>query len=298
MSPKKFSMSKLCYSGFSFLLLLTLVFSLAACSAATAEKTPENPDVLLSSTTSTRDSGLMDVLQPLFEETTGYRLTPIYNGSGAAMAMGEKGEADVLLVHAPASEVTFMQNGYGVERKLVMHNDFVVVGPPSDPAGIKGMTGAVDIMTKLFDTGSEFYSRGDNSGTHQLEKKLWTAAGLDPVGQFWYYEANLGMGDLLRIASEKEAYTITDRATYLNNQSTLALDILVEGDPLLLNIYHVITIDPALSDKINAEGAEAFANFMVSDEAQAIITEFGIEKFGQPLFFADADKTEADLGSQ
>ncbi len=272
---------------------------------ATPVPRPANPQILLASTTSTRDSGLMDVLMPIFEMQTGYQVKPSYIGTGAAMTMGQQGNADVLLVHAPASEVKFMQDGYGSVRKLVMHNDFIIVGPPSDPAGIRNMTSAVDALKKLQAAQATFYSRGDNSGTDQLEKSLWAKAELTvkdgaATNPSWYHEANVGMGQLLLVASEKTGYTMTDRATYLANKQNLSLDILAEGDAALLNIYHVIQVDqdkhPNL--KINVEGAKAFADFMVSPAAQQIIARFGVDKYGQPLFFPDADKTEAQLGSQ
>ena len=264
---------------------------------AAVPTTPANPELLLSSTTSTGDSGLMDVLIPIFEKQTGYKVKPVYIGSGAAMANGERGDADVLLVHAPSSEVTFMQNGHGTVRKLVMHNDFIIVGPASDPAGIKGMTSALEALKKIASAKAVFISRGDNSGTDQLEKSLWKKAAIEPKGQSWYQEAGQGMGATLSIASEKGAYTITDRGTYLARKSTLSLDILVQGDPVLLNIYHVIQVNPAKSTKINAEGAKAFADFMVNPATQEIIRTYGVEKYGAPLFFPDAGKTEAELGS-
>jgi tungstate transport system substrate-binding protein len=251
----------------------------------------------MASTTSTGDSGLMSVLIPIFEKNTGYSVKPIYVGTGAAMAMGERAEADVLLVHAPTSEVAFMQAGHGTVRKLVMHNDFVIVGPATDPAGIKGMAKTAEALKKIADSNSIFISRGDDSGTHKMELSLWKAAGTEPKGQSWYQEAGQGMGQTLTIASEKEAYTMTDRATYLATKQNLRLDILVEGDAVLLNIYHVIQVNPTKSTKINAEGAKAFVDFMISKEAQEVIRTFGVDKFGQPLFFPDADKTEADLGS-
>lgn len=294
--------------GYAICIILIMLLSLvmAGCSMTPAPTPtvtppkPANPDLILSSTTSTRDSGLMDVLVPIFVQKTGYNLKPIYNGSGQAMALGQKGQADVLLVHAPDSEVTFMQAGYGINRRLVMHNDFIIVGPSTDPAGIKGMTSAIDAMKKMAAAKVDFYSRGDNSGTDQLEKKLWTTAGITQKGQPWYHEANLGMGDLLRVASEKQAYTITDRATYLANKATLSLDILVQGDPVLLNIYHVIQVNPQKfpNISINADGAKAFSDFMVDPATQQIIGKYGVDKYGQPLFFPDAGKTEAELGSK
>jgi tungstate transport system substrate-binding protein len=239
----------------------------------------------------------MGALIPVFEQKTGYKIKPIYVGTGAAMAMGERGEADVLLVHAPESEVKFMDAGHGTVRRLVMHNDFIIVGPAADPAKIKGVTSAVDGLKKIAEAKSVFISRGDNSGTNQLELSLWKKAGIDPKGQSWYQSSGQGMGATLTIASDKAAYTITDRATYLATQKNLSLGILLEGDPVLLNIYHVIQVNPQKSPQINAAGAKAFADFMTSREAQDIIRTFGVDKYGQPLFFPDAGKTEADLGS-
>ncbi|MHB1007320.1 MAG: ABC transporter substrate-binding protein [Chloroflexota bacterium] len=267
--------------------------------AATATKSaaPAIVDIILATTTSTKDSGLLDVLLPDFEKRTGYKVKPIAVGSGQAMTMGERGEADVLLVHAPASEVTFMNNGHGTERLLVMHNDFIVVGPKADPAGIKGMPKAADAIAAIAKKGALFASRGDNSGTNQLELLLWKAANITPSGA-WYQSTGQGMGATLKIASEKDGYTITDRATYLATKQGLTLDSLVEGDPALLNIYHVIPVDPKKSDKINAAGGAAFAKYMVSPEAQALIKTYGADKYGQSLFFPDAGKKESDLGSQ
>ncbi len=266
--------------------------------AAPTPAKPANPELILATTTSTADSGLLDVLLPIFEQKTGYKVKPIAVGSGQAMTMGERGEADVLLVHAPDSEVKFVADGHGINRKLIMHNDYIIVGPPADPAGIKAMTSAVEAMKKIAAAKSIFVSRGDNSGTNQLELKVWKAAGITPKGQTWYQESGQGMGATLNITVEKGAYTITDRATYLANKSKLGLDILVEGDPILLNIYHVIQVNPQKSPKINAEGAKAFSDFMISAETQQqIIAKFGVDKYGAPLFFPDAGKTEAEMGS-
>lgn len=267
--------------------LLAALALLIGCTAS-----PGRGEVILATTTSTRDSGLLDALLPLFEERTGYRVKPVAVGSGQAMAMGERGEADVLLVHAPDAEEKFMAAGHGVNRRRVMHNDFVLVGPPSDPAGVQGLSSAMDALRQIAESGSLFISRGDNSGTHQLEMKLWQEADLEPAGQRWYQETGQGMGETLRVATEKGAYTLTDRATYLANRKTLALSILVEKDEALLNVYHVIQVNPQKSPKINAEGGRAFVEFMVSPEAQRIIGEFGLEKFGQPLFTPDAGRGE------
>jgi len=259
----------------------------------------------MASTTSTRDSGLMDVLIPLFQQQTGYVMKPIYVGSGQAMTMGQQGQADVLLVHSPAAEVKFVQDGYGINRKVVMHNDYIIVGPPSDPAGIKGMTSATEALKKIADSKINFYSRGDNSGTDALEKSLWAKIGItvkdgSSSNPGWYLEANLGMGDLLRVVSEKQSYTISDRATFYNNQKTLSLNILVQGDPALLNIYHVIQVNPDKFPnlKLNVDGAKAFSDFMLSPATQQVIGKYGVDLYGQPLFFPDAGKTEASLGIQ
>jgi len=269
----------------------------AATPTAAAAAQPANPEVILATTTSTQDSGLLSVLIPLFEQKTGYKVKTIAVGSGQAMTMGERGEADVLLVHAPDSEKKFMAAGHGTERLLVMHNDFVIVGPKDDPAKIKGLKTAKEALTAIANTKSIFITRDDNSGTNQLELKLWKATGIDPKGQAWYQSTGQGMGATLNVAAEKNAYTISDRATYLANQKNVSnLEILLEGDKSLLNIYHVIPVNPAKSDKINAAGGKAFAQFMVDPETQKVIADFGKDKFGQPLFFADAGKTDEEVG--
>ena len=257
---------------------------------------PANPNLILATTTSTQDSGLLDVLIPLFETETGYTVQTIAVGTGAALKMAEEGNADVLLVHAPSSEVALMDAGWGKDRFLVMHNDFVIVGPADDPAGIKGSASAQEAFQKIFAAGSTFISRGDDSGTNKMELSLWDKTGNDPKGATWYVESGQGMGATLTIASEKTAYTLTDRATYLANQGNLSLDILVEGDPALLNVYHVITVNPDKWPKVNYDGAIAFAKFMTDPATQEIIGQFGVDAYGQPLFFPDADKTDADLG--
>ncbi len=259
---------------------------------------PANPEIILATTTSTQDSGLLDVLIPMFEKQTGYRVKTVAVGSGAAMTMGEKGEADVMLVHAPDSEVKFMQAQNGINRKLVMHNDFIIIAPAADPAGIKGMTSALDALKKIAAAKATFVSRGDNSGTDQLEKKLWVTDNITAKGQIWYIESGQGMGATLNIAAEKGAYTISDRATYLANQKNVSsLVILVQGDGVLLNIYHVIQVNPAKWPKVNAQGAKAFSDFVLLPETQKFIATFGVDKYGQALFFPDAGKTEASLGS-
>ncbi len=252
--------------------------------------------VILATTTSTQDSGLLDVLVPIFEKQTGYFVKTIAVGSGQAMAMGQKGEADVLLVHSPAAEKKFVDEGYGINRRLVMHNDFVILGPPQDPAGLKGIKSANAAFKKLSAAGALFLSRGDNSGTHAKEMGIWKAAGLKTEGQKWYQQTGLGMGQTLSVAAEKKGYTLADRGTYLALKKNLSLDILVEGDAILLNIYHVIEVNPAKWPKANKDGGKAFADFMVAKDTQAIIKTFGVGKFGSPLFFPDAGKKVEDLG--
>lgn len=258
---------------------------------------PSNPNLILATTTSTQDSGLLDVLVPMFEEQTGYTVQTIAVGTGEALKMGEEGNADVLLVHAPASEVTFMDGGFGKDRMLVMHNDYIIVGPADDPAGIKGL-GPKDAFIAIYSLAVPFVSRGDDSGTHKKEVSFWKKAELDPATekQEWFIETGQGMGASLTVASEKGAYILTDRATYLANKDKLQLEILLEGNNALLNVYHVITVNPEKWPAVNYDGAIAFSKFITDPATQAVIAEFGLEKFGQPLFYPDADKTDADLG--
>ncbi|MHB8836625.1 MAG: ABC transporter substrate-binding protein [Candidatus Methylomirabilia bacterium] len=248
--------------------------------------------IILATTTSTQDSGLLDLLVPAFEKQSGLMVKTIAVGSGQAMTMGRKGEADVLLVHSPAAEEKFMAEGFGTTRRIVMHNDFVIVGPAADPAKIKGMKHPAEALKAVGAAGGTFVSRGDNSGTHSKEQALWKAAEVTPEGRSWYQQTGLGMGQTLNVASEKGFYTLADRGTYLAMKKTLALEILVEGEKSLLNVYHVIEVSHAMWPKVNAAGAKAFADFMVADETQKTIAGFGVEKYGSPLFFPDAGTTE------
>lgn len=216
-------------------------------------------------------------------------------GSGEAMKMGQGCNADVLLVHSPAAEKDFMSNNYGSDRRLVMHNDFVIVGTASDPAGIKGIKTAVEAFTKIADIKSPFVTRGDESGTNAKELTIWKSANITPEGD-WYIDSGQGMLASLQIASEKSGYTLTDRATFLANKGALQLEILVEGDAPLLNIYHVIVVNPANCPSVNNTGAIAFAEYIVSPETQTLIGSFGVEKFGGALFIPDAGKDETNLG--
>jgi len=276
---------------------LGYVWIVALCLAAMFAISPQvsaadQKNLILATTTSTQDTGLLDVLNPLFESKTGYFVKTIAVGSGQAMAMGAKGEADVLLVHSPAAEKKFIADGNGVNRKLVMHNDFVIVGPPADPAGIKGMKSAAEAFKQIAAKDAIFMSRGDNSGTNAKEKEIWKAAGINPEGQKYYQQTGLGMGQTLSVAAEKKTYTLTDRGTYLSLKKTLGLDILVEGDKSLLNIYHVIEVNPAKFSKLNVHAAKAYGEFLVTKEVQDIIAKFGVDKYGSPLFFPDAGKPE------
>ena len=245
-------------------------------------------DIILSTTTSTQDSGLLDALIPRFEQQTGYRVKTVAVGSGAAIALGQRGEADVVLAHAPENERQFVGSGAGINRQIVMYNDFILVGPPGDPARVRGIEDVLDILHAIARAGATFVSRGDNSGTHQLEKKLWDAAGVTPQGQAWYVESGSGMGQTLQIADQRTAYTLSDRATYLAFKERITLTVAAEGDPRLLNIYHVIAVNPDRFPQVNKDGARAFVEFLLAPQTQEVIGSFGRDKFGQPLFTACA----------
>jgi len=263
----------------------------------TACGTPESAkSILLVSTTSTQDSGLLDVLLPAFTEQTGYEVSLVATGSGQALKIAEDGNADVILLHSPSAEKEFMDKGFGMDRRLVMHNDFVIVGPASDPASIRTQLTAVDSFKEIFSSSSTFVSRGDESGTHVKELSLWKNSGLEPFKQAWYFETGQGQGATLNIASEKQAYALTDRGTYLAYKANLDLVILFENDPILLNVYHVITVNPEKWPQVNVEGAKAFADFITSLKGQQIIRDFGVDLYGQPLFYPDAGKPDTELG--
>lgn len=255
---------------------------------------PKNPTLILASTTSTQDSGLFDELIPAFEKATGYIVKLICVGSGAAMKLGQNGEADVLLVHSPAAENKFVADGYGIDKKAVMHNSFIIVGSESDPAKIKGMALAADAFKAIMATESLFVSRADGSGTHAKELNIWQRAGLEPAGE-WYMQTGLGMAATLQIAQEKQGYTLTDNATWYalkGSSSGLNLVALVDGDELLFNPYSVIAVNPAKHTnlKINYEGATAFIKYITGASGQKIIKNFGVAKYGTPLFYPDVIK--------
>jgi len=247
-------------------------------------------DIILATTTSTQDTGLLDELVPVFEKKTGFRVKTIAVGSGMAMAMGERGEADVLLVHSPDAEERFVKSGFGVNRLPVMHNDFVIIGPANDPAGIRSVKKAGEAFRKIAESKSLFISRGDKSGTHVKELKLWKEAGIHPEKQTWYQQTGLGMGQTIAVANEKYGYTISDRASYLSLKGKIDLVLLLEGDRSLLNKYHVIQVNPKKFPGVNAPGAKAFSNFLVAPLTQKMIESFGAKQYGEVLFFPDARK--------
>lgn len=289
--------------GFALLMIAIMVIVVGCGTTATpttpAPQTtetpkPARPDIILATTTSTQDSGLLAVLIPDFEKKTGYKVKTIAVGTGAALAMGEKGDADVLLVHAFTSEKKLVDNQTAINYQLVMHNDFVIVGPSTDPAKIKGTKTAVDAFKAISASPSIFVSRGDDSGTDKMEKALWTKANVKPTGDK-YQSTGQGMGQTLTIASEKAAYTLTDRATYLSTKKNLKLDILLEGETSLLNIYHVMQVNPEKFPKVNADGAKSFVDYLINADTQKLIGSFGKDQYGQSLFFADAGKKMEDL---
>ena len=281
--------------------LILFLISLWSLNIAEAAE-PTQKNVILSTTTSTQDSGLLGVLVPLFEKQTGYSVKTVSVGTGQALALAAKGDADVVLVHAPTLEKQYVAEGKLLNRRLVMYNDFVIIGPKEDPAKVRSSKSASGALKAIAQAKVSFVSRGDNSGTHILEKSLWKAAGIEPKGS-WYIETGQGMGATLGIANGRNAYTITDRGTYLalrNGVSPLrnrvSLRILIEGDRALLNIYSVVEVNPANGPRINSVGGKAFADFMVAPETQNVIRNFG-KKFGQSLFIPVAGKKEDDLGA-
>ncbi|MGH7960949.1 MAG: substrate-binding domain-containing protein [Candidatus Binatia bacterium] len=251
-------------------------------------------EIILATTTSVQDTGLLDVIVPIFEKEHGARVKAIAVGTGQALAMAGRGEADVVLVHAPDAEKKYVAEGALINRRLMMHNTFLLAGPSLDPAQVKESTQAVEAFKKIAEAQATFVSRGDDSGTHKLEKKLWGQATITPAGE-WYLESGQGMGKTLGIAGEKQAYVLSDRATYLAFQKTIGLAVLLAGDPVFLNIYHVMEVNPEKFPKVNAQGGKAFADFLLSAAVQDTLKTFGVDKFGEALFHPDAGKTEDDL---
>ena len=275
--------------------LISLLISLWSLNVVDAAE-PAQKNVILSTTTSTQDSGLLDVLVPLFEKQTAYSVKTVSVGTGQALALAAKGDADVALVHAPSLEKQYVSEGKLLNRRLVMYDDFVIIGPKDDPAKVRSTKSVVEALKRIEQAKASFVSRGDNSGTHVLEKSLWKSAGVKPKGA-WYIEAGQGMGATLGIANERNAYTITDRGTYLAFRKRVTLPILIQGDKELLNIYSVMEVNPANGPRINSAGGKAFADFMVAPQTQKVIGTFGVEKFGQSLFIPVAGKNEDLLGS-
>jgi tungstate transport system substrate-binding protein len=268
----------------------------AACFPAILDyKAPETQSMTLATTTSTFDSGLLTFLVPLFEKSNHVKVKIISVGTGQAITTGRKGDADVLLVHARAQEDLFMADGFGLFRKDVMYNDFIIVGPEGDPAKIKGMTDATAAFRKLAASGSVFISRGDKSGTNTKELDVWKAAGITPAGKTWYLSAGQGMGEVLMMADQKQAYTLTDRATYLayQNGGKINLPILVQGSQGLLNPYGLIPINPAKYPQVKVDLAVRFADFMTGLPGQELIKNFGVEQYGQSLFYPDSTEWRA-----
>ncbi|WP_198942735.1 substrate-binding domain-containing protein [Actinophytocola xanthii] len=278
------------------LAFLAVLVSVVSCGGTDQAAGPSaERSLILATTTSTQDSGLLDELLPAFTEDTGWKVKPLAVGSGQAIELGRRGEADVLLVHSPEAELDFVAEGTAGERRLVMHNDFVIVGPPEDPAGVRDLPSA-RAMRAIATAKAGFVSRGDESGTHAREERLWEQNQIDPKGQ-WYRSTGQGMGATLQVASETAAYTLTDRATYLAQRANLRLEVLSEGDKALLNIYHVIELTERAGDRVQPDGAKAFADWIVGPRAQRMIGDFGTEEGGQPLFVPDAGKDEANLGN-
>lgn len=245
-------------------------------------------ELVLATTTSPYDSGLLDAILPDFEAKTGIRVRVIAVGSGQALALGEAGDADVLLVHAREREDQFVAEGHAPSRHDVMVNDFVILGPAADPAGIRGLTSAADALSQIAEAQAIFVSRGDDSGTHIKEQSLWAVAGIEPQGD-WYESAGQGMGAVLNMANEQQAYTMSDRGTYLARLAEgLDLEIIVEGDPSLLNPYSILPVTPDKAHEINYGGAIAFINWITSDDVQVMIGEFGVDLYGMPLFYPNA----------
>ncbi|TKC15379.1 substrate-binding domain-containing protein [Robertmurraya kyonggiensis] len=252
---------------------------------AATEEQVEVTDLILATTTSTQDSGLLDALIPMFEENFPYKVKTVAVGTGQALEMGVNGEADVLLTHAPASEQELVDNGDVQNYKRVMYNDFIIVGPKADPAGVKGLE-VTEAFQKLFDSSAVFVSRGDDSGTHKKELEIWKSINVTPSENASYLETGQGMGNTLQVAAEKQGYVLTDRATYLAQKANYPdMDIAIEGDDALLNIYHVMEVDPSKNEQINNDGAKAFVEFIVDEDTQNFIEEFGKEEYGESLFY-------------
>lgn len=276
-------------------IIIAVLLALVVITSAGCRQSDQSKQVILATTTSFQDSGLLDVLVEEFRKQSGYELKPISVGSGEAVAMGKRGEADVMVVHSPKDEEAFMNEGFGKSRQPLMYNDYVLVGPEADPANCISATGIADAFARIAQTKSIFISRGDKSGTHKKELAVWAKAGIKPAGGderhpalmrgAWYLEAGQGMGEVLTMADIKAAYTLSDRGTYLVHRAKTSLKIMVEGDPILINPYSVIVPSPDKFPNMNLKGAETFAEFLLAPDTQKLISEFGKDKYGQPLFY-------------
>jgi len=259
-----------------------------------AASQPATNELIILTTTTTQDSGILRVLTDAFAKKSGLTVKAIVAGSGDILKQGARGEGDVLLTHSPDAEKTWMADGNGTSRKLVMYNDFVIIGPETDPAKVKGLK-AAEALRRIAETESAFVSRGDQSGTHVRELAMWKRAGVDPKGQSWYRETGQGQGLTMDVASQFQAYAFTDRGTYLTQAKRIGLPVLVENDPALYNIYHVMPVNPAKFPKVNSSAGQAFADWIVSTEGQAVIAEVGKAQYGRSLFMPAATKQESEL---
>jgi tungstate transport system substrate-binding protein len=266
-----------------------LPLGLLAAAILTTGCSQPGPSVTLATTTSMQDSGLLDVLVPRFRGETGVEIRVVAVGTGQALELARRGDADVLLVHDPDAEEQFMAEGHGSLRREVMYNDFVLVGPEADPAHVLGPESITEAFTWIARSRAPFVSRGDESGTHQKERQIWGRARIEPQGD-WYVRAGTGMGAVLRMAGEKRAYTLSDRGTYIAQRKGLDLTILSQGDPLLVNLYHVIVVNHQTHPGVREKLALQFADYLVAPDSQKLIAEFGKDRYGQPLFFPGSPK--------
>jgi tungstate transport system substrate-binding protein len=276
------------------IVLAVLLLSLPVVATPTSVSADE-PRLLLGTTVGLARSGLLDALLPAFERQTGRTVTTVAVSAPQALALAARGELDLLLVDATDDEVAYVAAGHAIDRRLVMHADEVVVGPRDDPARAREAIGPADALRRIAASTSGWVSRGDNSGLYQLERRLWREAGLDPVGQPWYDQLGQGMVPTLTAATERQAYALADRLTFLERRDLLDLAVVVEGAPDLLRLYHVLVVNPARGAWIDEAGARALAEYLGSPEAQAMIRRFGEERFGRPIFVPDAGRTEQEL---
>lgn len=279
--------------------MLTVLLAAGCVTGASPTPTPTGKtsapqttgEITLATTTSTYDSGLLDYLLPIFKQQANIEVKVVATGTGQALTLGRNGDADALLVHDPQGEETLVADGYAIDREKVMYNDFVIVGPEADPAGIKGLTDATVALQRIAAAKTPFVSRGDNSGTHAKEKELWAKAGIEPDPKStWYVSSGQGMGDSLNMANQKGAYALSDRGTFLSYRGNVSLKVLVQGDPTLFNPYHVMAVNPAKYPHVKYDSAKRFIAFMTAYETQQKISTFGVDRFGQPLFFPDSEK--------